>query len=148
MLFAFARDGGTPGAKHLAAVSKKYSSPHVAVWVSAIGAFVVAAWADALAAMGALSTIALYGSYAVPVFLAWRARRAGRFTKPGPWNLGRWSNVINVIAVLWVAMVMVLFVLPPNQLAGYTFAGCLLALAIYWFGYMRSRFAGPPLKLE
>lgn len=148
MLFAFARDGGTPGARHLAKVSAKYSSPHVAVWISAVGAFVVAGWADALSAMGALSTIALYGSYALPIVLALIARRTGRFHAVGPWNLGRFSSVINALAIGWVALVMVLFVLPPNLLAGYTFGGCLVLLALYWFGYMKQRFKGPPLTLD
>jgi hypothetical protein len=39
---------------------------------------------------------------------------------------------------------MVLFVLPPNQLAGYTFAGCLALLAVDWRLRMRARFKGPP----
>lgn len=147
MLYAFARDGGTPAAPLLARVSPRFQSPHVAVWVSAIGAFAVAAWADALSAMGALSTIALYGSYAAPIFLALLARRDGRFKTRGPWHLGPWSNVINTIAIVWVVLVMVLFVMPPNLLAGYTFAGCLLVLAVYWFGYMKKRFRGPPLAL-
>lgn len=148
MLFAFARDGGTPGSRHLAKVSPRFQSPHVAVWVSALMAFGVAAWADALSAMTALSTIALYASYAAPIFLAFLARRDGRFRTRGPWNLGRWSNAINSIAIGWVAIVMVLFVLPPNELAGYTFAGCVALLAIYWFAVMKKRFRGPPLTLD
>jgi amino acid transporter len=148
MLFAFARDGGTPGSKYLARVSPRFQSPHIAVWVSALGALAVAAWSDALSAMTALSTIALYASYAAPIFLALLARRAGRFRTPGPWNLGRYSNAINAVAIGWVAIVMVLFVLPPNQLAGYTFAGCLAVLAVYWFAVMKKTFTGPPLTLE
>jgi hypothetical protein len=35
-------------------------------------------------------------------------------------------------------------VLPPNQLAGYTFGACLVVLLALWFGRMRSRFRGPP----
>ena len=50
---------------------------------------------------------------------------------------------MNGVAMAWVAVVTVLFVLPPNELAGYTFAGALVALALYWWGYMRSRFRGP-----
>ncbi len=148
MLFAFARDGGTPAAAQLSRVSPRFSSPHVAVWVSAICAFAVAAWAEALSAMGALSTIALYASYAVPIFLAWRARRRGGFRTRGPWNLGRWSSAINAMAIGWVLLVMALFVMPPNLLAGYTFGGCLVVLALYWFGYMKKRFTGPPLSLD
>ncbi|MBI2392129.1 MAG: amino acid permease [Deltaproteobacteria bacterium] len=148
MLFAFARDGGTPAAPLLARVSKRWQSPHVAVWVSAAGALLVAAWSEALSAMTALSTIALYASYAAPILLGWLARREGRFRRLGPWNLGRLSSVVNALALAWVALVMILFVLPPNQLAGYTFAGCLVVLAVYWHAFMKQRFHGPPLELE
>jgi hypothetical protein len=56
-----------------------------------------------------------------------RAVRAGIW-KPsanGPWNLGRWSIPVNVIALLWIAFITVLFVLPPNTLTGYIFGGTL-----------------------
>jgi amino acid transporter len=142
MLFAFARDGGLPGSSFVSRVSPRYRSPHVAVWTSTAAAFVVAIWSDAYAVMVALSTIALYASYAVPVVLHMRRRSSGE-TKRGPWHLGRHSAWINAVAVAWVGIVMVLFVLPPNQLAGYTFAGALAALAVYWFGFMRARFRGP-----
>jgi amino acid transporter len=143
MLFAFARDGGLPASSLVARVSPKYKSPHVAIWTSTAAAFAVALWSDAYAVMVALSTIALYASYAVPVVLLMRKRRSGEATARGPWHLGRHSAWINAVAVGWVAVIMVLFVLPPNQLAGYTFAGALAALALYWFGFMRARFRGP-----
>ena len=143
MLFAFARDGGLPFSKHLAKVSAKWSSPHVAVWVSCAMAFVVAAWASALSVMTALSVIALYASYALPVYFGWRARRQKRWVDFGPWDLGRWSSVVNLVALVWVAAMTVFMVLPPNELAGYTLAGFLVVLAIAWFGFMRTRFRGP-----
>ena len=144
MLFAFARDGGLPASKAVARVSPRFKSPHVAVWVSVIAAFAVAVWAQAYSAMVALSTVALYASYAMPIAAGLRARRAERFGERGPWNLGRWSTLVNAIALVWVAAITVLFVLPPNELAGYTFAGCLVLLGLYWFGAMRKRFRGPP----
>jgi amino acid transporter len=143
MLFAFARDGGLPGSRWLSRVSPRFRSPHVAVWVSAFFALLVALWSEAYSAMVALSTIALYASYALPIAIGLNARRLGRWTAPGPWHLGRFSVAVNVVAIAWVAVVTVLFVLPPNQLAGYTFAGCLALLAVYWFAFMRQRFSGP-----
>jgi amino acid transporter len=140
MLFAFARDGGLPFSARLASVSPRFQSPHVAVWTSAAAALLVALWSDAYSAMVALSTIALYASYGVPIAARQRAQ-LGR----GPWNLGHSSRAVNRIALAWIAACTVLFVLPPNQLAGYTFAGCLAALALYWRFYMRSRFKGPPI---
>jgi amino acid transporter len=145
MLFAFARDGGLPFSRALSSVSPRFRSPHVAVWTSAAAALAVALWADAYSAMVALSTIALYASYGLPIFFGLRARRDGRGLAPGPWNLGSGSALVNLVAVAWIALAAVLFVLPPNQLAGETFAGLLAALALYWWFYMRARFKGPPI---
>jgi amino acid transporter len=143
MLFAFARDGGLPFASALASVSDTFRSPHVAVWVSAAGAFVIALWSRAYTAIVALSTIALYASYALPIAAGLFARRSGRWSERGPWDLGRLSLPANLLALAWTAAIAVLLVLPPNQLAGYTFAGCLVLLLAYWFGWMQFRFRGP-----
>ncbi len=140
MLFAFARDGGLPFSSQLCRVSERYSSPHVAIWVSAAMALVVALWADAYSAMAALSTVALYVSYALPIALGFVARRQRRWTVRGPWNLGRWSGPVNVLAVLWVGFIAVLMSVPPNALTGFTFCGVVALLAIVWFGVVRTRF--------
>jgi amino acid transporter len=147
MLFAFARDGGLPGSAHLARVSPRFQSPHVAVWVSVVAAFLVAIWSGAYAAMVALSTLALYASYALPIFVGLVARRKGTWSKRGPWDLGRYSLPVNLVALAWCAVVMVLFVLPPNQLAGYTFVGCVVLLGVYWVVSQRQRFTGPKVTL-
>jgi amino acid transporter len=148
MLFAFARDGGLPASRVLARVSERFKTPAIAVWVCAAAALTVAAWSSALSAMTALSTIALYASYGCPILLGALARRSGRWSDRGPWDLGRASPWVNWIAVAWVAVVMVLFVLPPNQLAGWTFGGCVAVLALYWMAWLRGRFKGPPVALS
>ncbi len=148
MLFAFARDGGLPGSQYLSRVSPRFLSPHWAVWVCAGGAMAIGLWTEVYSAMVALSTLALYASYAVPIGLGLWARSSGRWRTRGPWDLGRWSGWVNATALGWIAVITVLFVLPPNQLAGYGFAGCVVLLSIYWFGYMRPRFRGPPLHTE
>jgi amino acid transporter len=142
MLFAFARDGGTPFSAQLASVSARFKSPAVAVWVSAAMALLVAMQAGAYDAIVKLSTVALYASYGMPIVCAMLARSK---KKIGPWSLGAASPVLNLLAIAWILFCIVLFVLPPAQLAGYTFAGCLFLLAIYWFGWMRARFRGPPI---
>jgi amino acid transporter len=144
MLWAFARDGGLPFSGPLASVSKRYSTPHLAIWVSAAAAFLLAVWADAYTAVVALSTVALYASYGLPIAAGLFARRSGRWQRRGPWDLGRHSAWVNLLALAWVGAAIVLFVIPPNQLAGWTFGGTLLALAIYWFAWQRKRFKGPP----
>jgi amino acid transporter len=144
MLFAFARDGGLPQSERIARVSSRFKSPHWAVWISAAAALLVALWAEAYSAMVALSTLALYASYGLPIAAGLVARRRGSWAKRGPWNLGGWSSFVNTVALIWVVVVTVLFVLPPNALAGYTFAGCLALLGVYWHAWMKPRFQGPP----
>ncbi len=144
MLYAFARDGGLPFSKQLARVSPRWQTPHVGVWVSVLVAFVLALFADALSVMAALSTVALYASYGLPVLLALLARRKG-WPRVGPWTLGRFGPVMNVIAVVWVVFMVVLMSLPPNGLAGITLGATCLLLLLVWFGGMRKHFRGPAL---
>lgn len=145
MLFAFARDGGLPASHLLARVSPRFRSPHVAVWVSVGFAFLVAVWSGAYAAMTALSVLALYASYAMPIAAYLRARLRGAPALAGPFRLARASAPVAAIALLWVAFITVLFVLPPNELAGLTFAGALVFVGLDWVLRARRGFAGPPV---
>src|SRR5262249_51042121 len=140
MLFAFARDGGLPGSRFVAQVSPRFQSPHVAVWTSATAALAVGLWADAYTVMTALSTLALYASYGMPIAASLRAA-----PRRGPWSLGRWSRPIRVLAVAWIVALTAILVLPPNQVAGYGFAGCVLGILVYWRAWARRWFAGPPI---
>jgi len=147
MLYAFARDGGPPGSSWLARVSPRFRTPAAAVWVSVLAALGVALWSEAYTAMVALSTLALCASYALPIALGLRARRSGAWRHRGPFDLGRFSTVANLLALGWTAVMTVLFVLPPNLLAGYTFAAALLTIALAWGLFARHRFRGPRVQL-
>ena len=74
-----------------------------------------------------------------------RAVRQGVWTVSanGPWNLGQWSVAVNVIALVWIAFISVLFVLPPNDLTGYIFGGTFAAMVIFYFARVQGRFRGP-----
>jgi amino acid transporter len=143
MLFAFARDDGPPGAKWLARVSERHRTPALAIWVCLATAFVLALWSQAYSVIVSISTIGFYVSYGIPILLAVRARRRG-WLERGPWHIGRWSTTVNLIAIVWIAFVTVLFMLPPSEQTGYTFAGALTLLASYDFLWARRHFAGPP----
>lgn len=142
MLYAFARDGGLPFSRLVARVSPRWQTPHVGVWVSVLVAFGLALFADALSVMAALSTVALYASYGLPVLLALLARRKG-WPRTGPWTLGRWGALINGVAVAWIIFMVVLMSLPPNALAGLTFGATCALLLVAWFGGVRRYFKGP-----
>ena len=143
MIFAFSRDGGLPISPLWASVSPRFMVPAAAIWLSAGLALLVAVYSNAYSVIVSLSTIGLYASYAVPIALVLAARRRGEWKDLGPWNLGRWGGLVNGLAALWVAFIAVLFVAPPNQLTGYTFAGLLALLAVVYWGFVRGRFKGP-----
>jgi amino acid transporter len=142
MLFAFARDGGAPGSRWLSRVSERHRTPAVAVWTCIITAFALAIWGRGEEVIVSISTIGFYASYGLPIVLALRARRQQRLER-GPWHIGRWSATVNTIAVAWIATITIIFMLPPNQLTGYTFGGVLVLLVIYDLAWARRHFKGP-----
>jgi len=99
VIYAFSRDGGMPLSKLWRRVTAKHAIPANAIWLSIGLSFLVAVWSGAYSVVTSMSTVGLYVSYILPIFLGWRARRAGLWPEPGPWRLGRWSNAVNVIAI-------------------------------------------------
>ena len=63
----------------------------------------------AYAAVTSIAVIGLYIAYVMPTFL--RLRQGENFQR-GPWHLGRWSYVVGWIAVTWVVIITILFMLP------------------------------------
>ncbi|CAO3660229.1 unnamed protein product [Umbelopsis vinacea] len=116
MIYAFSRDGALPGSKYWHAINKKRQTPVNAVWLSVFIAAILGlpslGNATAFSAITSVATIGLYISYAVPI--AAKLLNKKQF-KRGPLHLGRFSEAIGAIAVLWIAFITVLFVLPPNS---------------------------------
>jgi amino acid transporter len=143
MLFAFARDGGAPGSRWLMRVSARHRTPAVAIWVCVAIAFVLALSSGAYDVMTSISVIGFYASYGIPIVVALRARRRGGLER-GPWQLGRWSTLVNSLAVIWIIFITVVQVLPPHLSVGYAFAVALALLLVYDLAWARRHFAGPP----
>jgi hypothetical protein len=103
-------------------------------------------YAAAYYVVTSISVIALYLAYVIPIYLNWRNRRRQRgewvTAEVAPWNLGRWSPLINVIAIIWTLLICVVFSIPPNELVLWTMLLLGIVLAIYWFGAARHRFHG------
>ncbi|HEX9096652.1 MAG TPA: amino acid permease [Candidatus Dormibacteraeota bacterium] len=120
MLFAFSRDGALPGSKWLHVVSTKYRTPARAIWVAAIIAFIPMVAQFPVPAIYSIvvsiSVIGLYVSYVIPVLLA--LIYPDRW-KPGPWNLGRYWPIVAWAAVIWVAFISIILMLPEYS-ANYT----------------------------
>jgi amino acid transporter len=159
MIFAFSRDGGLPGSRLWGAISARFRTPAAAVWLASVSAFLLPCvvyilvllrpkslnFTSLYPAVTGIGTIGLYLSYGIPVLLKLIATKQGRWQQyaDAPWSLGKWSGIVNCIALAWIAFISVLFVLPPNQLTGYIFGALLIALIVLYLTSARSRFRGP-----
>ncbi|MBI2606337.1 MAG: amino acid permease [Deltaproteobacteria bacterium] len=146
MVYAFARDGGLPFSKFWAKINRAHKTPSNAIWGLAALAMCLAVSVDAYSAVVSIATISLYVSYGLPILARFRARRKGHDRVKGPWHLGVLSFPISVIAVLWIAFICVLFVLPPNTQAGKMLLGSLTVLVLIWIFVADRRFPGPKVK--
>ena len=155
MIYAFSRDGAVPGSAFWHRVNKRTRTPTNAIWLAAAGAFLLGLpylWNyTAYAAVTSIAVIGLYIAYVMPTFL--RLRQGESFQR-GPWHLGRWSTPIGVIAVTWVAIITVLFMLPQvSPVTWLTFNYAVFAVlavigfaGIYWLVSARKWFAGPRVQ--
>jgi amino acid transporter len=155
MIYAFSRDGALPGSAFWHRVNKRTRTPTNAIWLAAVGALILGLpylWnPTAYAAVTSIATIGLYIAYVTPTFL--RLRRGEEF-KRGPWHLGRWSYVVGWIAVTWVVIITILFILPQvGPITFTTFNYAIIALivvigfaGIYWLVSARHWFKGPKVQ--
>ena len=155
MIYAFSRDGAVPGSKFWHKVNKRTRTPTNSIWLAAGGAFILGVpylWnSAAYFAVTSIAVIGLYIAYGIPIFL--RLRQGEQFQR-GPWHLGRWSYVVGWIAVVWIAFIAILFVLPqvgPVNLSTFNYAIVAVAVvagyaAIYWLVSARKWFKGPRVQ--
>jgi amino acid transporter len=165
MLFAFSRDRAVPFHKTWSHLNKSHV-PSNAVILICLLAFLLAlpAWSSSsyfvYAAVTSVATIGLYIAYILPIIL--RFRQGDKF-QAGPWNLGRWYKPLNVIAIIWVAFISVLFIMPPTDTAvpwnsnfDYKTANyapvalgvVIVAVSVWWFASARKWFKGPIHTIE
>jgi amino acid transporter len=155
MIYAFSRDGALPFSAVWHRVNPRTRTPTNAIWLAAIGALVLGLpylWnSTAYAAVTSIATIGLYVAYVLPTFL--RLRLGSSFRR-GPWHLGRWSRPIGIIAVTWVVIITVLFMLPTSAPISwsnfnYTVIAVVVVVGfagIWWLASARTWFTGPKVQ--
>lgn len=156
MIYAFSRDGALPGSSFWHKVNKRTRTPTNSIWLAAVGAFILGLpylWnAEAYAAVTSIAVIGLYIAYILPVIL--RLRQGDRFQR-GPWHLRQWSNLVGVIATVWVAFIVILFMLPPTSpislQTNFNYAPVAVAVVLlfaggWWFASAHNWFKGPRVQ--
>ncbi len=155
MIYAFSRDGALPFSNFWHRVNHRTRTPTNAIWLAAIGALILGLpylWNPAAYfAVTSIATIGLYIAYVTPTFLR---LRLGESFRRGPWHLGRWSYVVGWIAVVWVVIITILFMLPQvGPITWTTFNYAVVAVlvvigfaGIYWLVSARHWFKGPKVQ--
>ena len=136
-------------------MDKHYLIPVRAILVVAIVAMLLGLiniWSStAFNAMTSLSLIAQYTSYLLPISLV-AIRRVGKKHVPyGPFKLGRWGLLINLISIFYSLLLLIFMVLPPYKpvtatnmnYAGVVFGVALLISLVLWLFYGRRIYKGP-----
>jgi amino acid transporter len=165
MLYAFSRDRATPGWRLWSKLNASHV-PYLGVILIAFLAFLLAlpAWSSQTAfvyvAITSVATIGLYIAYILPIYLR---LRAGDKFNPGPWSLGGWYKVLNIISILWVVFICVLFILPTTEAAvpwssqfslkTFNYAPAAVGIVIvligtWWFVSAKNWFKGPLRTIE
>ncbi|MDX6650527.1 MAG: hypothetical protein QOJ97_2478, partial [Solirubrobacteraceae bacterium] len=122
MCYAFSRDGAMPGSKIWSRVNANRVPFNAVIFMAVcagiitIPAYLPTKVGDvfvpiAFYAVVSIAVIGLYIAYVIPIYLRWRQ---GDAFQPGPWTLGRKYRWMNPIAVIEVAIVTVVFVLPTT----------------------------------
>ncbi|KAG2452188.1 hypothetical protein HYH02_003219 [Chlamydomonas schloesseri] len=161
MLYAFSRDGAMPGARLWRRLAPASRLPVAATWLTAGLAAALAVpciYNDLFfATVSAGSVVALSVSYGIPIFLRLFHDRYSFL--PGPFNLGRASKPLAVIACGWIVLTSVVFVLPTtypitpgsaNYTAPLIVAVLALAAVLFYAPGFGGRywFTGPAPNLE
>ncbi|HEV3267306.1 MAG TPA: amino acid permease [Acidimicrobiales bacterium] len=160
MIYAFSRDGAVPGHRLWHRLHPQTRTPVNAVWLAVVAAFIlglpslyqVSGSSVAFFAIVSIGTVGLYVAYVIPIFLRLRAKSS---FVPGPWNLGKWSTPIGVIAIIWVIVITILFFAPAFypwttavdiNWAGPVFVAVMAAVFI-WYGVSAHKwFTGPKIQ--
>ena len=157
LTWAWARDGGLP--HWFAYISPKHLVPIRAIWfsilvVSLLSLLNIGSTA-AFGAITALSSLALYFSYAIAIssmlFARYTSSHGGERLILGGWNLGHYGVYINSLALLYTIYMMIWLPIPatlPVTAKNMNYAGPIwVAVFLFalgsWFFHARKHWAGP-----
>ncbi len=158
MMFAFSRDRAVPGSKIWRKVARNR------VPVNAVLAIGVLSWLIMVPSLfsvvaylvaTSIAVIGLYIAFALPIILR---IRAGSSFEHGAWSLGRHYKWVSPLAVAWIALVCILFLMPVSpsgvpgaddfdwELVNYaplTVGGALILFGGWYLLSARKWFTGP-----
>jgi amino acid transporter len=163
MCYAFSRDGAIPGSRLWSKVNHRRIPVNAVLLMATAGAIItIPAYFPssggvpvAFYAVVSIAVIGLYIAYVIPIYLRWRMKDE---FEPGPWTNGAKYKWMNPIAVIWVAIITLIFILPTSpggvpwrkefdwSLVNYAplVTGAVIAgVGIWWLVSAKNTFTGP-----
>ncbi|KAI4124139.1 MAG: hypothetical protein LQ338_004960 [Usnochroma carphineum] len=105
MTWAFPRDNGLPGSRWLAKVEPRSALPLYSIGITVIISLLLALIniesTTAFNAIISLSVASVLASYVIPISLMLRKRFLKEPIRFGPWRLGRWGALANVVGLVY-----------------------------------------------
>ncbi|KAF2788419.1 amino acid transporter [Melanomma pulvis-pyrius CBS 109.77] len=158
--FAYARDDCFPLSKYWKVVNKTTQTPVNAVWFNCvIGILLLLLIFGGSIAVGALfsiGAIAAFVAFTLPIFI--RVFFVGNRFRAGPWNLGKLSIPIGIVASSFVALMVPILCLPSVTGADLTletmnwtalvYGGPMFLVTIWWFVSAHKWFKGPKVNIQ
>jgi amino acid transporter len=168
MCYAFSRDRAVPGHRYWTRLNHHRVPAYAVLFMATLAMLITLPalagdannYTYAFQAVVSITVIGLYIAYVLPVYLRWR--KGDDFT-PGPWTLGRKYKWVNPAACIWVAICVVIFILPQAPVgvpwrdefdwkyvnyAPITVGGLFLVVGIWWLVSAKNTFTGPVRNIE
>ncbi|KAJ4345590.1 GABA/polyamine transporter [Didymosphaeria variabile] len=158
--FAYARDDCFPGSKYWKRVNPTTQTPVNAVWfncvIGILSILLIFGGSVSIGALFSIGAIAAFVAFTIPIFI--RVFFVGDRFRAGPWNLGRFSLPIGVVASGFVILMVPILCLPSVtggdltlDLMNWTclvYGALMLLVLIWWFVSARKWFKGPKVNVE
>jgi amino acid transporter len=158
--FAYARDDCFPFSNIWKQVNQKTKTPVNAVWfntsVGCIMLLLIFGGPLAAGAMFSIGAIAAFVAFTTPIFI--RVFFVGNRFRPGPWNLGKASIPIGIVASAFVILMVPILCFPAVVGANLTaetmnwtcvvYGGPMVMIMIWWTVSARKWFKGPKVNVQ
>ena len=159
IIWALSRDRAVPGHRFWRRLNRR-RAPACAIWLVVVFdiAWMLPTFADATIGYlvaTSITVIALYSAYSLPIFLR---LRLGAAFQQGAWTLGRHYRWVDSVALAWIVVIAILFIMPVTPTGipfhqGFTWtvvnyaplslAAALLLFGGWWLLSARHWFRGP-----
>ncbi len=158
--YAYARDDCFPLSRYWKAVNKTTGTPVNAVWFNwFIGQLLLLLIFAGDAAIGAIFSVGALGAYisfTIPIFI--KVFVAKDKFKPGPWNLGKYSQITGYISCAYILLMAPILCFPQYRGKDNTpdamnwtvvvYFGPMLIILIWYLVDARKWFKGPVLNID